>query len=162
MTTVLKTIAGSLKTTDFVLGLALADLKGQDAWTRVRKGEGPSLAWQIGHMLDSRSMILSALTGAARESAFTAKSASAGGFAECVQDWKRVSGELDAAMEQATEESLSRMVKGGPHGEDTALGLITFLAWHEAYHVGAFGGIRKELGYPGPAELVMEQMRAAA
>ncbi len=63
-------------------------------------------------------------------------------------------------MEAATETSLDRIAEQGAHGEKTALESILFLVWHEAYHVGAVGAIRKELGYPGPAELVMAKPAA--
>jgi hypothetical protein len=62
--------------------------------------------------------------------------------------------ELDAAIETATEAVLNRPVEKGFHKEKAAIESVIFLAWHEAYHLGAIGGIRKTLGYPGPAEIV--------
>jgi len=35
---------------------------------------------------------------------------------------------------------------------------VAFFTFHEAYHVGALGAIRKAMGLPGPAELVMARM----
>jgi uncharacterized damage-inducible protein DinB len=162
MTPILKPIAGSLHTTNMILSLALPDLKEQDARKRVRNGEGPSIAWEVGHMLDYRCKVLG-LLGVDKENPYAAKFGATGAtdgsdypeIADCLQQWKEVSAELEAAMEAATEESLGRIVERGAHGEKTALDSIVFLAWHEAYHVGALGGIRKALGYAGPAELVM-------
>jgi hypothetical protein len=31
---------------------------------------------------------------------------------------------------------------------------VLFLTWHEAYHIGAIGAIRREQGRPSIAELV--------
>jgi uncharacterized damage-inducible protein DinB len=162
MTPILKPIAASFRTTNMILSLALPDLKEQDARKRVRNGEGPSIVWQVGHMLDHRCKVLE-LLGVAKENPYAAKFSPAGSSdgsdypdtADCLQQWKQVSAELEAAMDAATPESLGRIVERGPHGEKTALDSIMFLTWHEAYHMGAVGGIRKELGYPGPAELVM-------
>ena len=167
MTPILKPIAASFGTTNFILSMCLGDMKEQDARKRVRSDEGPSIAWEVGHMLDHRYKILG-LLGVAKESPYTAKFTATGATdgndypatADYQQQWKEVSAELDAAMEAATEESLGRIVESGPHGEKTALDSIMFLTWHEAYHVGAVGGIRKELGYPGPAELAMARSAA--
>jgi len=162
MTPILKPIAASFRTTNFIMSLCLGDLKDQDARARTRRGEGPSIAWQVGHMLDHRCKVMG-LLGVAKENPYTAKYTAAGAtdgsdypdVTDYQRQWKQVYAELEAAMEAATEESLSRIAEKGPHGEKTALESIMFLSWHEAYHVGAVGTIRKTLGYPGPAELVM-------
>jgi uncharacterized damage-inducible protein DinB len=167
MTPILKPIAASFHTTNFILSLCLGDLKEKDARERARSGEGPSIAWEVGHMLDHRCKILG-LLGVAKESpyaaVYTATGATAGGeypdTADYLQQWKQIDAELEAAMEAATEKSLSRVVETGAHGEKTAFDSIMFLTWHEAYHVGALAGIRKALGYPGPAELVMAKAAA--
>jgi uncharacterized damage-inducible protein DinB len=161
MTPILKPIATSLRTTNMILSLALPDLKEEDARKRIRNDKGPSIAWEVGHMLDHRYKVL-ALLGVAKESPYAAKFSATGASdgsdypdtADCLEQWKQVSDELEEAMEAASEESLGRIVGRSSHGEETALDSIAFLAWHEAYHVGALGGIRKALGYPGPAELV--------
>ena len=162
MTPILKPIAANFRTTNFIMSLCLGDLKEQDARARARNGEGPSIAWEVGHMLDHRCKMLG-LLGIAKESPYTAKYTATGATdgrdypdtADYQRQWKQVYAELDAAMEAATEESLNRIVEKGPHGEKTALESIMFLTWHEAYHVGAVGSLRKALGYPGPAELAM-------
>jgi uncharacterized damage-inducible protein DinB len=76
-------------------------------------------------------------------------------IAQLLRQWRELGQELTAVMESVTEETLTRGVENGPHGEKTALDRVLFLIWHEAYHVGALGGIRKALGFPGPAELIM-------
>lgn len=47
------------------------------------------------------------------------------------------------------------MPGAGPHDEKRILDTVLFFAWHEAYHVGGIGAIRKELGRKAIAELVM-------
>jgi hypothetical protein len=155
MTTVLQPIAASFHTTNMILEMSLSDLNENAASKRVRSGEGPSIAWEVGHMLEFRCEVLS-LLGVSGERVQGANPS----LGEYGQQWKKVAAELDAAMEAVTEESLRRSPGDGMHGEKTVLDRIVFLMWHEAYHVGALGGIRKELGYPGPAELVLA--RAAA
>src|SRR5438477_1101319 len=168
MTPILKPIAASFRTTNSILELRLGDIDEEDARKRVRNGEGPSIAWEVGHMLDHRCKVL-ALLGVAKESPYAAKYTAAGASdgsdypdtADYRRQWSQAYTELEAAMEAATPESLGRIAEQGAHGEKTALDSIMFLTWHEAYHVGAVGSIRKELGYPGPAELVMANVKAA-
>jgi uncharacterized damage-inducible protein DinB len=162
MTPILKPIAASFRTTNTVLELCLGDLQDEDAKKRVRNGEGPSIAWQVCHMLDHRCRVL-ALLGVTRESPYAAKYTAAGisygndyaSTPEYQQQWKHINAELEAALESATPESLDQVVAHGIHGEETALESLMFVSWHEAYHMGAVGAIRKELGYPGPAELAI-------
>ena len=139
MTSVLKPIAGSLRTTDFLLPICLDDLRAADVETRVRGGEGPSIEWQTAHMLQHRRGILELLGGASEPA-----------------DWREVAAALEAAMEAATDETLARGVVSGVHGgAETVLDSIIFLVWHEAYHMGSLVAIRKELGYPSPAEILI-------
>ncbi len=162
MTPILRPIAASFRTTNFVLDLCLGDLKDKDAKKRVRDGTGPSIAWQIGHMLDFRCMAVK-LLGIAKDSRYSAEysatCASDGsdypGIPDYQREWQRVNAELEAAMEAATQESLDRVVEDAVHGAKSVLDSIVFLSWHEAYHVGGLTAIRKELGYPSPAELTL-------
>ena len=50
----------------------------------------------------------------------------------------------------------------GAHDEKSLRDQVTFLAWHEGYHMGALGALRKEMGYPGPAEKAMAAREAGA
>jgi uncharacterized damage-inducible protein DinB len=152
MTPILIPIRASLRTTDGIVPLALSDLAEQDARKRVRDGEGPSIAWQIQHMLVSRYKILN-LLGSRQECSI--EEGDDTDIEQLLRQWQEVEQKLGAVMESATDETLNRSVETGPHGEKTALDRVVFLIWHEAYHIGALGGIRKALGFAGPAELVM-------
>jgi uncharacterized damage-inducible protein DinB len=165
MTSVLKPIAESFRSTNFVLGLCLGDMKDGDARKRVRNGTGPSIAWEVGHMLAFRCMALK-LLGSGKEDPYAAKYAAVGasdgsdypGIPEYQRQWEQVYAELERALDAATPESLERVIEDDAHGAKPALDSIVFLTWHEAYHVGALAAIRKELGYPGPAELVLAKV----
>jgi hypothetical protein len=166
MLTVLKPIAASFGATNFILGLCLGQMGDKAARKRVRNGEGPSIAWQVGHMLDHRCKMLG-LLGVAKESPYTAKYTSRGAsdgsdypvMTDLQRQWEQVHVELGAAIESATPESLDKTVQG-IHGTETAFDSIIFLTWHEAFHIGAVGLICKELGYPGPAELALAKIAA--
>ena len=44
----------------------------------------------------------------------------------------------------------------GAHDERSLREQVIFFTWHEGYHLGALGALRKGIGYPGPAEKVRE------
>jgi hypothetical protein len=47
-----------------------------------------------------------------------------------------------------------RPCPAGPHDEKRILDTVLFLTWHEAYHIGAIGAMRREQGRKAIAELV--------
>lgn len=78
--------------------------------------------------------------------------------AEFLQHWKRIEADLETALEAASEATIRRTVEsGGFHVGRPVLDAVAFCVFHEAYHMGALGAVRKTLGLPGPAELVMAQ-----
>jgi uncharacterized damage-inducible protein DinB len=169
MLEVLKPIAASFATTNYVLALCLEQIDDTDARKRVRNGEGPSIAWQVGHMLDHRCKVLG-LLGVKKanpyDSKYTASCASDGSdypaMADLRHEWEQLYAELQPALEAASTESLGQMVERGVHGPRTVLDSTLFLIWHEAYHTGALASICKELGYQGPAELAIAKATATA
>ena len=168
MTPTLEAAAASLRTTNMLVPLVLGDLTDELARRRTRDGEGPSIAWQVGHILDFRCQLVT-LLGRPKESPFSvgfATSSATDGadyptVAEFLRHWKRIEADLDAALEDAGEATIRRTVEGGGfHVGRPTLDAVAFCVFHEAYHMGALGAIRKTLGLPGPAELVMAQAAA--
>ena len=161
----LESAAASLRTANMLVPLVLGDLTDELARRRTRDGEGPSIAWQVGHILDFRCQLITML-GTPQKSPFRVPFATSGAtdgadyptVAEFLQHWKRIEADLDAALEDAGEATIRRAVEtGGFHVGRPVLDAVAFCVFHEAYHVGALGAIRKTLGLPGPAELVMAQ-----
>lgn len=161
----LESAARSLGTTNMLVPLVLGDLTDELARRRTRNGEGPSIAWEVGHILAFRCQLIT-LLGTPKESpfrvAFATSSATDGTdyptVAELLQHWKQIEADLQAALEGADESTVRRTVEGGgPHAGQPVLAAVAFCVFHEAYHMGGLGAIRKALGLPGPAELVMAQ-----
>jgi uncharacterized damage-inducible protein DinB len=61
-------------------------------------------------------------------------------------------------MAGATEGTFDAEASSGGHDEKSVRDKVAFLVFHEGYHLGAIGAMRKAMGRPGPAERVMEQM----
>lgn len=164
----MRSLSASFKIADGLMPLVTADLSNEQAIWRTRDGKGPSISWSILHMLHYRYNIMGAL-GAGRPDPFKelgSKTADDGKNYPRIDDlakrWTAVQGEFSAVLETVTDEALKKLVPGGPHGETQLLDTIAFFAWHEAYHMGVIGQLRKAQGLLGPAEKVMAAKERAA
>lgn len=154
----IRPIALQLEVTGGQLEKALEDI-GEAAW-EMRLGEEPTnhAAFIALHMLDARCFLIRAL-GADVRHGFEALTDQARRLedvaeypspAEILGAWKRVSGELVPTLAAVTAEELAGP---SPHrfpvDDETMLGLLAFLAQHEAYHMGQLGIIRRAHGRSG-------------
>ncbi len=155
--------------TDFIMNLVLTDLKNEDAIKRARNNEGSSITWILGHLLDYRTQVMN-LLGAEKEREFQEKygSTSAGDGSdfpqinEMFETWKNVANKINQVFENVSDEKLMETITDeNTHNEQTVLDKLTFYTWHESYHVGVIGSIRKEFGYPATSEKVIESMQPA-
>ena len=144
-----------------ILATGIGDLTDQSANARSRGGAGPSIAWTIGHLCHYKITMLG-LLGHPRENPFTAQfeptQASDGSdyppLADLAASYAALSGEVSAALASSDDRLEAPMPGGGLHDEKRVLDTVLFLTWHEAYHIGAIGAIRREQGHKAIAELV--------
>lgn len=157
-----KTLAGLFGMTEFMIPVVLDDLSEAQGRERPRGEGGPSIAWTIGHLMHSRIWVLQAL-GVERDNPWEEKfgnvAASDGSdypaLAEMLEAWNGLSDDLMDALAALTEDRLDTPVESWMGENRTLRDQIVFFAWHEGYHMGAIGQIRKSLGLPGPAERIM-------
>jgi uncharacterized damage-inducible protein DinB len=157
-----KTLSGLFGMTEFMLPMVLDDLTNQQAYARPRGDGGPSIAWSIGHLLNYRVFMLNRF-GVEQtnpwEERFGNVPATDGSGYPSLDDfrvaWDAVSADFMAALGDLTDEQLEGQLEDGGHEEQVLRDQVVFFAWHEGYHMGAIGQIRKELGLLGPAERVM-------
>jgi hypothetical protein len=69
---------------------------------------------------------------------------------EVLAAWKEVSATLAKAMEGATAETMAMAApEKSPSFDGKIGGMVSFLAYHETYHVGQLAYLRKWLGHGG-------------
>lgn len=144
-----------------ILATGIGDLTDTDAKARSRGGDGPSIAWTIGHLCHYKITVLG-LLGQPRENAFATQfehtPASDGSDYPSLQDlavsFSALNADVCAALASSADRLEAPMPGGGPHDEKRILDTVLFLTWHEAYHIGAIGAIRREQGRKAIAELV--------
>ena len=167
MSDLIKPVIDQFKFNSMVLSLTTSDLKNEDAGHRLRGGQGSSVSFLIGHLLSSRYGILKMLD-AGEENPFAeqfgrnAESQDVSNYpdiSELSQAWTALSDSFHAALEGASDEQLlAPAPEGFPTEDQTMRGAISFLSWHEAYHVGQIGLLRTELGYSSIAHQVHAAM----
>lgn len=144
-----------------ILATAIGDLTDEDAKARSRGGAGPSVAWTIGHLCHYKIKILG-LLGQCRENAFAAQfdhtPASDGSdyppLAHLAASFSTLNGDVCSALASSGARLDAPTPGSGPHDEKRVLDTVLFLTWHEAYHIGAIGAIRREHGRKAITELV--------
>lgn len=140
--------------------MVLGDLDDVQARTRSRDGDGPSIAWLVGHLLHYRYYLLGVL-GVSIESplgdAFTKPATDGSDYpavAELQARWASVAEQFHGAVAAKSEAEWDAPGEGSDE-EKSLRDQLVFFAWHEGYHMGMIGANRKALGLLGPAEKVM-------
>ena len=139
-----------------MLSLALSDLRQEDAVRRWKGGAGSSIAYLTGHLTSSRYGLMKTL-GRVAENPFKdlygAGVGSKDGSAyppigELRDAWDQAAGKLHAALQAVSDvDAVSPGDGSFPIPDNTLRGNLTFMAWHESYHIGQIGMMRTEMGY---------------
>ena len=111
----IEAIQGSFRFTNNLVPLALSDLSDENAIKRSRGGEGPSVAWTVGHMLHYRYLTMK-LLGADKtnpyEKDFGEQGASDGlgypSVADLWAQWAQVHEELEGVFVSVTNDVLGQ------------------------------------------------------
>lgn len=138
-----------------LLERALADFPA-DAWVSRFGEESTNHAAFIAlHLLDARCFLVRS-TGVEMHHAFEALAEDARRLEditrypeahEILEDWRKAAATTRPALEALTAADLaSPSPQRFPIDDETMLGLVAFLAQHEAYHVGQLGMIRRAQG----------------
>jgi hypothetical protein len=144
-----------------ILATGIGDLTDEEAKAQSRGGTGPSIAWTIGHLCYYKLKVLE-LLGQPRENPFAAQfeqtPASDGRdyppLADLAASFAALDGDLCSALASSGDRLDAPLPGAGPHDEKRVFDTVLFLTWHEAYHIGAIGAIRREQGRKAIAELV--------
>ncbi len=155
-----------LKFNDEVLMVSLTEMTDEIARRQLRD-EGPTVAWNIGHMLHHRNQIAAAIAcpGPAVDVTRYASSATDGRDYPTIGDlqaaWNEFSSRLIGAVNQLSAEELAAPSPMQlPHGEQTLLDALRFVVWHETMHLGQVAMLRSHHGLKPLVTLIVE--RAAA
>jgi uncharacterized damage-inducible protein DinB len=161
MDALVRPIVGLYGLSNNMLATSVRDLPEQDARTRSRGGAGPSIAWTIGHLCHFKVVVLGML-GHPRDNPFAAQfertPASDGSdypdLSELVASFAQLNNDLCAALATSATRLDGPLPGAGAHDEKKLLDTVLFFAWHEGYHIGGIGTMRKELGRKSLADLV--------
>jgi uncharacterized damage-inducible protein DinB len=151
----LANIEGMFKFNTDVVNKAIADVDAEH-WFRKPGDDSNHLMWVMGHLVVHRGHTLKTLgvdwnvswaplfaRGAERLADNEYPSAE-----EMRAAWNQVSTELSDALRTAAADRLAGDApKGPPSFDGKVSGSVAFLAYHDTYHAGQVGYLRKWLGY---------------
>ncbi len=131
-----------------------------EEWLRRPSDSSNHLLWIAGHVIWARGVVLGFL-GAEWSRPWLplfARGAKLDDSAEyptpeeAALAWREVSARLATAMEEVSEDTLSKpSPERIPSADGKITGLVGFLAYHETYHVGQAAYLRRWLGHDGVA-----------
>jgi uncharacterized damage-inducible protein DinB len=143
------------KLNNTLVARSLDGLSDEDVW-RQPTGSGNPIAWLVGHLTETRAGMLAEM-GAPFDygwsRAFQRGSAlqERAGYptrAAIETAWKATHAAMRDAFARVTVERLAAPVSRRPvPAVETLEDLIAFCGFHESYHVGQVGFIRKQLGH---------------
>ncbi|MFQ5524827.1 MAG: DinB family protein [Thermoanaerobaculia bacterium] len=146
-----------------MLSIGLSDLTDEDAGWRLKGGDGSSISYIVGHISSSRYGLMK-LLGTVEENPYAelygsgvgSKDASAyPPIAELRAGWDAGAEKLHAALDSLSDEDALAADDGGfPTPDQTLRGRLSFIAWHESYHIGQIGVLRTERGYPSMRKML--------
>ena len=134
--------------------MALDGLSEKELLQSVGDDSNPMI-WIVGHLTSSRSSLLNLLGhehkvpwgGLFARGATVDDPGQYPPMAEMLAIWKETTAALTARFEALTDEELSaESPRNFPVPDKTIRGAISFMAYHEAYHVGQMAYLRKWLG----------------
>lgn len=118
--------------------------------------KGNSMHFIAGHMLESRNILMQ-MMGLPVETkwgklftlgAKIVEQSKYPAISEIKDEWEKVSAKLLQALEEISEEKLTEKAPFEfPIDDETILGGIIFLAYHDSYHMGQLGYLRPYFGY---------------
>jgi len=138
---------------------ALAGLTDEDSWKEPAGGGNP-IMWLLGHVTISRAQLLRKLgagfdhgLGALFDRGSIRGAVPAYPPRQVIETaWHDTRARMREGFAALTDEILSAAPHGRPlPGVTDNAGLIAFSAFHESYHIGQMGYLRKMLGHSGVA-----------
>jgi hypothetical protein len=136
---------------------ALGGLDRQALVRRVVEHANPMI-WIAGHLTSTR-FGMAAFLGGSQESPFgpafgrgaqVPDESALPSAEEVLAVWREASEIVMRRLADVTADQLAaRAPRDFPIGDKTILGALTFLTYHEGYHLGQMALIRKSLGLPG-------------
>jgi uncharacterized damage-inducible protein DinB len=140
---------------EYIVNRAVSDVGAED-WFRKPGNDSNHLMWVMGHLVVHRGRTLNLLGGDWNSSwaplfARGAQRVDDNEYPSCEEmraAWNKVSAELLNAVRSAPPDVLAESAPTGPPSFDGKLsGTVAFFAFHDTYHAGQIGFLRKWLGY---------------
>jgi uncharacterized damage-inducible protein DinB len=150
------TLLHSLGTTNIVVNRNLEGINQRDSLVHPQP-EGRTFNWILGHMVKTRNEILEligrkSLYPKSKFEAYTPKDfseAKALDIEELKGAFNALQSELEQGIKSLSREKLNELATLRPDRSDTIGSILNTIMWHEAYHAGQLGTMRRVIGKDG-------------
>lgn len=150
------TLLHSLGTSNVVVNRNLEDINHRDSLVHPQP-EGRTFNWILGHMVRTRNEILELmgkkpLYPKSKFDVYTPKGfseAKALDIEELKNAFNALQGELEEGIKSLPKEKLNEPATLRPDRQDTVGSILATIFWHEAYHAGQLGTMRRVIGKEG-------------
>ncbi|MFN7914900.1 MAG: DinB family protein [Vicinamibacterales bacterium] len=147
-------IALLFKINNSMVTRGLEGLSDEDAWYQM-EGKANPIAWMLGHLTETRAQLLGMLGtswdpgwgGRFKRGSERMDRSAYPTVAEIGAKFAETHAAMQAAFAVLTAERLASPSPVSFAGAQTVADLLAFFAFHEAYHLGQVGFIRKNLGH---------------
>jgi uncharacterized damage-inducible protein DinB len=130
-----------------------------EEWLRRPDDKTNHIAWIVGHVVWTRKMLLKRLgtewsqpwLDLFKRGVKIDETAAFPSPETLLEGWKEVGNALAQAFENVSDEFLAQPASqpGPPSSDGKESGIVSFLAWHETYHIGQASYLRCWLGHKG-------------
>jgi uncharacterized damage-inducible protein DinB len=153
-----RSLLHSLSFSDVVINKNSADITQEDSLV-LPQPSAHSFNWILGHLVKTRNEILelmgkTPLYDKNKFSIYTPKDFDSGkalNIQDLLNSFRALQPELKAGIESMTDDHLSKPASLTPDKDsgDTVGSIIATVLWHEAYHAGQLGIVRRLVGKEG-------------
>lgn len=155
-------LMASYRIGDGIVPIATSGIEEEDARRRSRGTEGPSIAWELGHICQYRAWALRQLGREVDyrfEGVFSDAPSDGSDYPtmdELRAEFARLGEEIQSALGELSDEALNAPVEDDLHGAKSILDQFMFFPWHEAYHMGQLSSLRSAMGFKPTSVIVQE------
>ena len=150
------TLLHSLGTSNVVVNRNLEDISHRDSLVHPQP-EGRTFNWILGHVVRTRNEMLELigkkpLYPKSKFDVYTPKGfseAKALDIEELKNAFNALQGELEEGIKSLSKEKLNEPATLRPDRPDTVGSILATIFWHEAYHAGQLGTMRRVMGKEG-------------
>ncbi len=168
MINLIEPIAETMQFNTTMVGIVMEDTRPEDGLTSVAQSN--PLNYLVGHLLSTR-YDAAKIVGLSVSDPWQAlyggntpydRARQYPAISELAPRWRELNEKFFARLDELSAEDVMAEVTSYPFPDKTVRGALSFISWHESYHVGQMGTLRRALGYRSNQQAFYDFVKAQA